>query len=293
MPLAAITLVVLSCFTHAGWNLLAKQGRQRLALFWWSTLWSVVLFAPASAAYFLISESVWPNRVWAYLACSGVSLTFYKYALARGYSAGDLSVVYPIARSAPLFVAIWATLWLHEPVDALGAAGIGMVIGGSVLVSIPPAGWRGSGPTLRAVGWAALTALCSSFYSVADRAAMLQVEGLLARLAYLHLEFAAMCLGLTLLSIPAAPWRLSALRQDLRGSVGIGILEPGTYWMILLALSMPAAPVTYVVALRQFSALIGVVLGWRLLREPRGWLRLGSAAIIVAGLVLVAGPWHR
>jgi drug/metabolite transporter (DMT)-like permease len=129
MPLAAITLVVLSCFTHAGWNLLAKQGRQRLALFWWSTLWSVVLFAPASAAYFLISESVWPNRVWAYLACSGVSLTFYKYALARGYSAGDLSVVYPIARSAPLFVAIWATLWLHEPVDALGAGGIGMVIG--------------------------------------------------------------------------------------------------------------------------------------------------------------------
>lgn len=54
-----------------------------------------------------------------------------------------------------------------------------------------------------------------------------------------------------------------------------------------------AAKASYIVAMRQFSAIVGVLFGWRLPGEPRGWRRLISVIIMVAGLVLVAGPWHN
>ncbi len=54
-----------------------------------------------------------------------------------------------------------------------------------------------------------------------------------------------------------------------------------------------AAKTSYIEAMRQFSSIVGVLFGWRLLGEPRGWLRLISVIVMVAGLVLVAGPWHN
>ncbi|MFQ6047871.1 MAG: EamA family transporter, partial [Phycisphaerae bacterium] len=286
MPTSAIVLVLISCFSHAGWNLLAKRSRQRVGLFWWSTLVSAALLSPASIAFFLVLRGDWPQRVWAYLAVSGPALGLYKYALARAYRAGDLSLVYPIARSAPLFVAVWAAVLLGEWIDLAGGVGIVLVVAAAVALSLPPGGLAGAGPTGRAVGWAVLTALCSSIYSVADRAAMLAVDGWFGRLVYLQLEFTGMWLGLTLLSMSGlggGGWRV--LRAEGGSIVGVGLLEPLTYLMILLALSMPAAGVSYVVTLRQFSAIVGVLFGWRLLREPRGWLRLISAVVMVGGLV--------
>ncbi len=293
MPLAATTLVLLSCFGHACWNLLAKRSRNPLATLWWSLLCAAVLVAPVSAVYFLLLDGGWPTRVWIYFCLSSVSRTLYIYCLARGYGSGDLSVVYPIARSAPLFVALWAMLWLHEHIDTTGGVGIVMVVVAAMTLASPPSIRGTSGTSAAAVGWAVAAALFSSFYSVIDRAAMLQLHGSLARGAYLHLTFAAMGLGLTVLDSRSRPWRHLPGRNGLLSCAAIGLLALGTYLMVLFAFAMPAAKTSYVVAMRQFSSIVGVLFGWRLLGEPRGWLRLISVIVMVAGLVLVAGPWHN
>ncbi len=46
----------------------------------------------------------------------------YFLSLDMGYRSGDLSVVYPIARSAPLFVPLWATVFIGESIRFLGKA---------------------------------------------------------------------------------------------------------------------------------------------------------------------------
>ena len=290
MPILAIFLVLLSCFGHAAWNLLAKRSPDPLAALWRALLLSVVLLAPFSLTFLPRASSDWPAQVWYCLLISSVSQALYAYALGRAYQSGDLSLAYPIARSAPLFVALWALVWLGEPIDAAGGIGIVTVVVGAVLLSLPSGQRAGHRALARTIGWALLTALCTSVYSVADRAAMLHVSGGLGRTAYLHLQFVGMWAGLTVLIARSRPWRSLTVRAELTSSAAIGVLQPVTYLLVLFALAMPDAGVSYVVALRQFSAVIGVILGWRLLRERRGWMRLLSAVIMVVGLILVAGP---
>ena len=290
MPILAIFLVLLSCFGHAAWNLLAKRCDDPLAALWRALLFSIVLLAPFSLTFFLHAGGDWPEKVWYCLLTSSVSQALYAYALGRAYRSGDLSLAYPIARSAPLFVALWAVVWLGESIDAAGGIGIVTVVVGAVLLSLPSGRQPRHTAVARTIGWAVLTALCTSVYSVADRAAMLHIPSGLGRTAYLHLEFAGMWAGLTVLIAWSRPWRSLTVRRELVSSAAIGVLQPATYLLVLFALAMPNAGVSYVVALRQFSAVIGVILGWQLLRERRGWMRLLSAVIMVVGLILVAGP---
>ncbi len=290
MPILAIFLVLLSCFGHAAWNLLAKRCPDPVAALWRALLLSVVLLTPFSLTFLLSAAGDWPEQVWYCLLISSISQALYAYALGRAYRSGDLSLAYPIARSAPLFVALWALVWLGEPIDTAGGMGIVTVVAGAVLLSLPSGRRPRHAAVARTIGWAVLTALCTSVYSVADRAAMLHVSGGLGRTAYLHLEFVGMWAGLTVLIARSHPWRSLAIRTELISSAAIGVLQPVTYLLVLFALAMPDAGVSYVVALRQFSAVIGVILGWRLLRERRGWMRLLSAVIMVVGLALVAGP---
>ncbi|HUW84950.1 MAG TPA: DMT family transporter [Phycisphaerae bacterium] len=290
MPILAISLVLLSCFGHAAWNLLAKRRSDPVAALWRSLLLSVVLLAPFSLTFLLHAPGRWPDQVWYCLLTSSASQALYAYALGRAYRCGDLSLAYPIARSAPLFVAVWALVWLGEPIDAAGGVGIVTVVVGAVLLSLPAGRQPRHAALARTIGWAVLTALCTSVYSVADRAAMLQIPSGLGRTAYLHLEFFGMWAGLTLLVCRSRPWKEFAVRSERTAAVAIGVLQPLTYLLVLSALAMPDAGVSYVVALRQFSAVIGVVFGWRLLRESHGWMRLLSAVIMVVGLALVAAP---
>jgi drug/metabolite transporter (DMT)-like permease len=46
--------------------------------------------------------------------------------------------------------------------------------------------------------------------------------------------------------------------------------------------------VSYVVAFRQVSLPIGVILGLLILRERGGWLRFSAVILMVAGLIFIA-----
>jgi drug/metabolite transporter (DMT)-like permease len=68
--------------------------------------------------------------------------------------------------------------------------------------------------------------------------------------------------------------------------VGAGVLAPGTYMLVLAALSF--SPVDTVAPVREVSVLFGVILGRRLLGEGGLPRKLAAAAAIVAGIVAVA-----
>jgi drug/metabolite transporter (DMT)-like permease len=69
-------------------------------------------------------------------------------------------------------------------------------------------------------------------------------------------------------------------------ALGVGFLSPLAYLLILFALI--SSPVSQVAPLRESSVLIGTFLGTRVLAENGGWHRFGAAALILAGIILLA-----
>jgi drug/metabolite transporter (DMT)-like permease len=282
---AALGLVLLAAIAHATWNLLARRAHEKLAFLWCGTLVSSVVFLPLGV-WLLLTEPISPAG-WGVVALSAGLEALYYWTLAQAYRYGDLSLVYPIARgTAPILVPILAALFLGERLSALAAAGIGLVVLGTVLIHT-----RGLGrPRLAALAevvsqrgtrYALLTGLVIAAYSALDKYGVSLVPPLL----YGYLLFA----GLTLTLLPLVlrqPQALAAEWKLHRGSiVTVGLLAPGSYLLVLFALTL--APVSYVAAAREVSVVLAAVLGMLVLKEGYGRQRLLGSTAIAGGLMLL------
>ena len=81
---------------------------------------------------------------------------------------------------------------------------------------------------------------------------------------------------------PGARWRAPAIA---------GSLSMLSYWIILCVYQMTARA-SYVVAFRQFSIVIGVVVAFMLFHEPGRFVRILGSLVITAGLVVI-GVWGK
>jgi len=80
-------------------------------------------------------------------------------------------------------------------------------------------------------------------------------------------------------------------RVGWRGPAAGSCLNFGAYWLVLWAYQV-SENAGYVVAFRQFSIVIGVVVGFSLFKEKGLALRLTAVAVITIGLVVIA-LWGR
>ncbi len=72
-----------------------------------------------------------------------------------------------------------------------------------------------------------------------------------------------------------------------RGTILLGgVLGLSAYLIALFAYSF--APLSYSGAIREISAVIGAFLGWQFLNEKMGGLRMAGAAVVFAGVMVIA-----
>ena len=95
MPLAALLLVLGAAVCHSTWNLLVKTEPRRLEIQSGALIVGTLLCAPV---LFVYSLGEVPAVAWPVILVSGVLETSYVFALSAAYGAGDLSLVYPVAR---------------------------------------------------------------------------------------------------------------------------------------------------------------------------------------------------
>ncbi len=76
------------------------------------------------------------------------------------------------------------------------------------------------------------------------------------------------------------------LTSHWRELLTIAVLSPLAYVLVLQALT--TAPVSLVAPLRESSIVVGSLLGWWLLGEPRAARRLLGAAVVVVGVGLLS-----
>jgi len=288
MTTTAILLVLASAVMHAGWNLMAKHGRSE-AVFFHRLLLTVAVAGLVPAVLAQWWGGPFPWRVWAYLAVSGIACGGYYAFLALGYRSGDFTAVYPVARALPVLLVALADAALGRAPSPLGWAGCVLVASGCVLAPLERWGPFDRSRYLRLAGlWTLLTALCTVAYSLLDdTAAGLIPWGPTTALQYGYFFF----LAAYLVYLPL--YRLFLLRGNTTPDPGWRttlVAAPcnfGAYWLVLWAYAL-VEQVSYLVAFRQFSILVGVAVALFLLKEP-GWrVRLPAALMITAGLVAIA-----
>jgi len=287
MTAFALTLVLLAACCHAVWNLAAKRAGGGLPFVFLTGLVINALYVPVVAGYVLLWRP--PELPWSALGVIGVSAALkagYALFLQRAYRAGDFSLVYPLARgTGPLLSMVLAVALLGERPHPLGLLGGLLVVAGIFFLTGGPTLWRADRTHLRTgIGYGLLTGVFIAAYTLWDR------HGVAARGIPPILFDAGTALAVTILLAPFG-WRRRAevareWRTHRREAFTMAVLSPLGYVLILTALTF--TPVSYVAPAREASILIGTFLGAKYLKEAESPRRLGAAAVIVAGIVLLA-----
>jgi uncharacterized membrane protein len=285
MSLAALLLILAAAFIHASWNYLAKRAGGGAAFVWLFGVVSALLYTPI--ALWLLASRDWvltPLQV-LFMAGTAVIHSAYFLLLQRGYRAGDLSLVYPVARgTGPLLATLAAIAFFSERPTWLALAGAGLVIGGIFFMALRRADARQAASHPEAVGFGLVTGVTIAGYTLWDKHA---VAVLL--IPPLVLDWASN-FGRTLLVSPYAVQHWSRVREVWHTRrlevIAVGALCPLSYILVLTA--MVFTPVSYVAPAREVSIVIGTLLGSHLLSEPEAGRRLAGAAAIVVGVVALA-----
>jgi drug/metabolite transporter (DMT)-like permease len=287
MNALAIALVLGSAVMHASWNLLAKRSSDALAFLFAMNLVSMVVFAPVTA--WMLARHGLAAEGLPFLLASAVFESIYLLALAAAYRHGALTVAYPVARgTGVLLVPLLAVPLLGEELSTVAVAGIGAILAGLLTINLPSfRAWRATDNPegLRGLSFAVLTGLSICGYSLVDKAGVDRVHPLV----YLYAVFGMMTIFIApyVLTRRRAPLAY-ALRTELRAVVAGAVLNPGTYFIILAAMSLSGSKVGYIVPLRETSIVFATLLGALVLRERVGRLRVAGSIVVVGGVLAIA-----
>jgi drug/metabolite transporter (DMT)-like permease len=285
-----LALVLASALLHAIWSVSIKQSGDPLCFNLLQT-WISALFVGFAAPWIPWREI--PVAVWGLLLLTGPTHAFYLYWMSRAYEHGDLSLVYPIARSTPAFLPLVAVPLFGEVLHPIGGLGVVVVVVGMWLVHLGPAFERQALSGL-ATRYALLTLLATVAYSLIDKAAMARfaaavwsgpVPRAITYSLLLNTAHAVAFAPLFFLSRGGAALRAAAREQVPRAAAAALISFVG-YTLILRAFETAIA--SYVVAVRQASVLFAVALGALWLRERPSRPRVLGAAATVVGVALIA-----
>jgi uncharacterized membrane protein len=285
MGLLALSLATLSGVGHAVWNFLTKRSNDKEAFLWWIIFLRTVFLLPLVA--------IWAQDIsipLVSLLCATGSAVFYGACMAlmgKAYEGGDLSLVYPLSRSNPVYIPIWAALFLSERLSPLGLIGIAVTCLGVYTVGLEAVSWKALLSPIRSLNarpsqLALLTAVLASVGACIDKVGV----GSVRPFAYVFLFFVMMVVFYSAYILTTRGGRAIGREwQANRGHVLLGGLFGTSYVLTLLAMATSA--VSYVISARQVSVVVGTVLGVWLLKERSGAIRITSSLLICAGVVMI------
>ncbi len=296
MPLTALLLIAVAAFIHAWWNLLMKRaGAGGLVFVWGITAATALVYAVPVLGLLRDELAAFGASLALAVLVSAAVHTLYLWVLQRGYAAGDLSVVYPVARGVgPALAWIGAVVLLGEAVTPGSIAGLALIVAGTFTIA---GGWAmlrahadaraPANPTARlgpGIAWGAAIGVTIAVYTVNDGRAVRLLRA--DPVVFYWLVNVAQALAL-------APWvarrageARTIVARHARTLLAVGVLSPLGYMLALQA--MKYAPVSHVAPARELSMLVAAFLGVRVLGEGELWRRVAGAALIAAGVASLA-----
>jgi drug/metabolite transporter (DMT)-like permease len=293
MPLPTLLLVLFSSFLHAGWNYLAKTIPGGPIFVWLLAIVMAIVLLPFSIWQICVGGFDWTAVNIGALVMTGVLHTVYFLVLQKGYQEGDLSVVYPLARGmGPVFSGVGAFLFLHETFGFQDVLGLLLVGAGALLIG----GFsfrrlfggdmdvKRDARLVKGIYYGILTGFLISCYTIFDGYCVTKLK-----LAPILIEYTAHPIRFAILlplAIKNRPEALYIWRGNWVKILIISIVSPFAFILVLYA--MKSAPVHAVAPVREFSIVIGVLLGARFLAEENMRVRLIGSVFILCGIGLLA-----
>ena len=282
MSPGALLLVVCAAALHAGWNALAKRGRDPVVFLWCATLASTAVITPLGV-FVLTREGIAVTAVPFVIATIVVHVAYF-YALGRAYSSTAYSLVYPVASGLGVaLVPVLALFIFDERLSRVGTAGVALVVAGIATLHLLRGQPAGEAPVRLGQGllWPVVTGLTIAGYSLVDKAGVQRLNPV----PYIMLMEA----GCALVGLPLVFLRPDTVRRELknwRTIVLAGVMSTLAYTLVLFAFRL--SKTGYVVAARELSIVLSALIGSLLLREGRLGPRLAGAGVVLAGVVCIA-----
>ena len=284
MPAAALVLVFTAALFHSCWNALTKRAHDQFAFLCSAVAVASVLFLPVTLS--ALPPAGVPAAAWPFVVATIVLHALYFYTLGRSYRSGEFSLVYPIARGLGVaLVPLLAVVLLDERPSPVGALGIAFVVAGIVALQwvgrplVAAGARRRLGP---GTGWALLTGLTIAAYALVDKAGVSRLHPV----PYIGLMF----VGSLLLLLPVALANVERFRREWaanwRTILVASAMTLTAYLLVLFAFRLSKAG--YVVAAREVSIVMSVVIGRLWFGERRLAARLVGAGLVLAGVVCLA-----
>ena len=230
---AAIALVLVSALLHAAWNFFNKGSADRWAFFVAQGVLTCICYAP-------LVVWAWPrdgiDRMgWVWIIASAVTHAAYAVFLLKSYDAGDLSVAYPLSRTAPVLVAAWDIATARGQLTVGGVGGAVLAGIGALTLQLPALRTRGGRAVLgdKVTRYALMTTVFIAVFTVVDKQGVMHVPAFV----YLYLlslgEFSLIWVSLGRLGGQSRGTR--AARQRAPRAVH------GTRWPLLLSVDLVGA----------------------------------------------------
>lgn len=266
--------------------MILKKSDEKIIFYFNIHLFFSILFCFVLFIYPVASIS---KAGWSLVIFSSIAHFFYQLYLCRTYELGDMSLTYPIIRSAPLFVVIMGVIFLKEKLSVMAVLSIIIiVIGAQVInhkaISLKEFSRSWKQVDIRVITAALLTALFSAFYSVVDKKGVLEIHPVL--FFYLFFAISGLMFGVYILFLRRKKVNyLSFTRKNVHKITLAALMEFASYVLILYAFRL--TDVAVVVALRQVSVVFGALLGVFILKEKYGKVRIFASLIIFIGVFML------
>lgn len=285
MDITIVGLVFLAAAIHPLRELLLK-GNENAGSGYFSInlIWLVIaaIHVAVSGADLASAAVVWPLII-----ISGIGLLAYYIGIQTAMRTGDLSVYYPIIRSAPVFMVLAGWLVLGESYSFEILIGVILVTLGAWLLQYKPGSKLLDAPRALTASLVAMSGM--GMLSLADAEAMqhLSVQVLL----FWEYVFVVTAYGIILLvRRPVGAPPVNALFGGLvttPWSVLIAACSSYLSYYLILQSYQRGGDVVAVNCLRQISIPLSVVLGGLVLRELNMTSRFAWSLILVIGIIVI------
>ncbi len=287
MPNEALALILFSAAMHAGWNLILKTSRHKLAFNVFMHGSAIAIFS----AWWIATQGGIPlprGPVLLFTLGGGFFFSLYHMCLTAAYERIDVSLAYPLTTTGPLYIPLWAYLFLGERLTVLGIAGIFIVTLGAYILQIREISWVGLSFPLRNLRLPGVLLALSAgvFYSVG---AIVDKRGVTIMDVFLYTYYLDIVLFLFLLANVILTKSRLHFMEEIRMHWARGLLAGLVLFasFIMYRIGLQMSKVSYATSVRQASAIVGVLGGILLFRERFGRIRLIGAALIAFGVFCI------
>lgn len=282
-----LALALVTAFAEATKDLVSKRtmltARSGFVAWALSAFSAPLLWAAALATGVESPEPQFYPAVGVTIALFIVAVLLYMKAI----QASDLSLTLPMVSFTPAFMLVTGPLVLGEQPEPRGLVGVVTIVLGAYLLNIKDARQgllRPIAALAREPGPRYMLAVALIFSITATTAKVaIEASTPLTSMATLH---SGSALVLTVVMLARRTITVETLRRHWRGALLIGLLVALAETCLAYAISLTLA--VYAVSIKRLSILIGALLGFVVFKEKNLGPRLLGAAVMVAGLVLIA-----